>query len=154
MHPPQIAQVAAEAGTPVLVFSLVITGTIIALLLALVAWFAKARVKSRQRYEELMERRLSSGANTMHNLNISVEQLQTKFVEAIGKLLERKDFAAYCQEHSREHDRLDDKLSDTKKQHAELKQSIAEVGVRVESGLAAMTDLLAKLVKIEDRGDN
>jgi hypothetical protein len=84
MHP-QIAQVAADAGTPVLVFSLVITGTIIALLLALVAWFAKARVKSRQRYEELMERRLSSGANTMHNLNISVEQLQTKFVEAIGR---------------------------------------------------------------------
>lgn len=150
MHP-NVVGAAAAVGTPMLVFSLAVSGAIIAVLLALVAWFAKARVKGRQRYEELLEKRLSSGADTMHKLNISVEQLYTKFVEAMGELLPTKAFDAYRKEHHQEHDRLDDKLASTREQHAELKQSIAEVGVRVESGLAAMTDLLAKLVKIEDR---
>lgn len=134
---------AASGGNPLLIFSLAVSGVVIFVLLALVVWFAKARMKARQLYEGTLEKRLASGAETMQNLKIAVEQLQTKFVENLTGLMQREDFEGYRTEHNREHDRLDDKLADVRERYAELAQ-------RVDAGLKSMSSMLSKLVQIRE----
>ncbi len=58
-----VVSAAVAGGESMLVFSLAVAGAIIVLLLAMVIWFAKDRVKARRLYEETLEKRLSSGAD-------------------------------------------------------------------------------------------
>lgn len=148
-----VVSAATTGGTPLLIFSLAVAGIVIVLLLALVVWFAKSRIKARQQYEATLEKRLSSGASTMQTMKLSIEQLQTKFVESMHKLLDRNDFKDYVRDHSDDHDKLDDKLADTRERYMELKQSIAEMDAKMEARLAFMTDLLSKLVKLGHQED-
>jgi predicted nuclease with TOPRIM domain len=138
-----VVDAATTGGTPLLIFSLAAAGLIITVLMGLVIWFVKDRVKSRRQYEDLLEKRLSSGAETMQNLKLSVEQLQTKFVEHLGALLKREDFNSYTREHDREHNRLDDKVADVRERYGKLAE-------RLESSVKSMSRMLAKLIKVNN----
>lgn len=144
-----VVDAAASGGNALLVFSLAVAGAIVLLLLGLVAWFVKDRVQSRKRYEELLEKRLAAGADTMHNLKLAVEKMQTKFVESIGQLLSEEKFDSYCREHRSEHDRLEERIAILRESHAELKQDIRAVGTQVDASMKSVSGLLSKIVKVE-----
>lgn len=144
-----VVDAATSGGDALMVFSLAVAGALIALLLGLVAWFTKDRVNSRKRYEELLEKRLSAGADTMQNLKVAVEKIQTKFVEAIGALLSEEKFDGYCKEHRAEHDRLEERIAILRESHAELKQDIRAVGTQVDASMKSVSGLLSKIVKVE-----
>lgn len=138
-----IVKAAANGGPQLLIFSLSVASVVIVVLIGVLVWFVKDRVKARRRYEELLEKRLASGSATMQNLKLSVEQLQTKFIEHLGTMLKRSDFNDYRKEHNREHDRLDDKVADIRERYAELAQ-------RVDAGIRSMSNMLSKLVKVNN----
>lgn len=144
-----VTTAAASGGQPMLIFALAVAGAIVVLLLGIVGWFARDRVQSRKRYEELLEKRLSAGADTMQNLKIAVEQIQTKFVEAIGKLLSEEKFYAYTKEHRSDHERLDERISALRESHAELKQDIRAVGIQVDASMKTVSGLLSKIVRVD-----
>lgn len=149
-----VVSAAASGGNELLVFALAVAGAILLLLLGLVGWFAKDRVNSRKRYEELLEKRLSAGADTMQNLKVAVEKIQTKFVEAMGALLSEEKFDSYCREHRAEHDRLEERIAILRESHAELKQDIRAVGTQVDASMKSVSGLLSKIVKVEPSSES
>jgi len=146
---PDVVAAAAAGGEAVLIFALSAAGVIIVSLLGLVGWFARSRIKSRERYEETLEKRLAAGAKTMEALKISFEQLQTKFVEAMGDLLKESAFGEYRREHKVDHDRLEERMTALREAHAELRQDILGVGVKVDSSVQAMSHLVSRMVELK-----
>jgi len=138
-----LVDAAAKGGDSLLVLALAVAGVVISVLFVIVVWLVKDRLAATRRRDDTLEKRLSAGAQTMESLKISVEQLQTKFVELIGELMKRDDFESYRKEHTREHDRLDDKVSDVRERQVELTQ-------RVETSLKSMTSMLSKLVSLNN----
>ena len=115
-------------------------------LLAIVFWMAKDRMKARKQYEATLEKRLSSGADTMNRIRLAVEQLQTKFVEHLGEMMKRTDFDAYRTEHNKEHDNLENKVSEVKDRLSEVRERAGGLGERLDGSIAAMSGMLATLL--------
>jgi hypothetical protein len=139
-----VVNAAAQGGTPVLILSLSVAGVLIVLLLGLAGWLVRDRLKSRARYEELLEKRLSDGAQTMRALKDEIAQLSHNFLSQLGKAITEEKFDAYCHGHETEHTDLDRRVEGLKDLNHELRESM--VGMR--ASLDAFNRILAQLVEV------
>ena len=94
------------------VFALSVAGAIIILLLGVVGWLLRARVQARERYEALLEKRLTAGAETMGTLRDQISNLGNQFIQELAKMLTQEAFDSYCRSHEVEHNTLDRRLDD------------------------------------------
>lgn len=142
-----MTEAAVAGGTATLVLALTIAGAVITLLLAVLVFFVRDKIRQRKQYEDNLEKRLSGGTETMKelaqsiaSLRISIESVQREYVDRLSKLVTAERFDAYCRDHDRIHDRLEGRLVDLTDQHSALVQ-------RVELGIKGMSNSLAKLVE-------
>lgn len=125
-----------------------VAGVLIVGLCSVLWWFVRDRMKARERKEDLLERRLSSGAQTMQSISSEIKNIQTMQVQQAADFVRKQDFNGYKKEHDDQHKALDKKLDAMRAGQGELKSALAQMGARVESGLKSMTDMLAKVVTI------
>jgi len=131
-------------GDPMLVLGISVAGFVIVGLLGVVGWLVRSRFKSRERYEELLEKRLADGAQTMRALKDEIATLTTNFITQLGKAITEEKFDAYCHGHETEHNDLDRRVEGLKDLNHELRESM--VGMR--ASLDAFNRILAQLVEI------
>ncbi len=65
----------------VLVFVLSVAGVLIAGLFMLLWWFVRDRMRQRDKKEDLLDKRLGAGSETMQRMTSRIEQMQTNQVE-------------------------------------------------------------------------
>jgi len=124
-------------------------GATILLLLAVVAWFVKDRLRKSEKKDDALERRLGSGSEAMERIRIAIERLQTSQVEASTKLLSLTQFDEYRKEHGDTHKDLDARITELCSGQDDLRRDITGVGDRIEGKIEAMSDLLSKKVTVE-----
>ena len=124
-------------------------GATILLLLAVVAWFVKDRLRKSEKKDDALERRLGSGSEAMERIRIAIERLQTSQVEASTKLLSLTQFDEYRKEHGDTHKDLDARITELCSGQDDLRRDITRVGERIEGKIEAMADLLSKKVTVD-----
>jgi len=144
-----VVDAAASGGDSVLVLSLSVAGVVIVLLVAVLAWLLKDRLRARQRYEELLEKRLSSGSETMHQLRIQIEQMQATFLEQLAQMASNDKVDDYIKTHSEKHDTIDRRFDNMKDIHHELSERMTALTQKVETGLESMTKMLGQILEVK-----
>jgi len=140
-----VTSAAATGGVPMLVFALSVAGALILMLVGVVGWMFKSRVKSRERYEELLEKRLADGAVTMRALKDEIAQLSNNFLNQLGKALPAEKFDAYQASHEVVHEAVDRRMDELKDLNNDLKVSMA--GLRAT--MDALNRILARIVDVD-----
>jgi Tfp pilus assembly protein PilN len=141
-----------NGGITTLLFS--VAGVLILGLCSILWWFIRDRMKTRERKEDLLERRLSSGAQTMQSIATEVKNIQTMQIKQAADYVLRQDFNGYRKEQEEKLEKLWRNLDEMKIGQGDLKTALAQMGTRLESGMKSMADMLAKVIKIPtDPGD-
>jgi uncharacterized protein HemX len=135
-----------NGGITTLLFS--VAGVLILGLCSVLWWFIRDRMKTRERKEDLLERRLSSGAQTMQSIATEVKNIQTMQIKQAADYVLRRDFNGYRKEQEEKLEKLWRNLDEMKTGQGDLKTALAQMGARLESGMKSMTDMLAKVVTI------
>jgi len=143
------ANIAAEGGLPLLIFSLIISGVIIFVLASLLWWFTKERIHARHRLDEARERRLANGAETMQRLKLEIEQLHKTFLDALAQFISVPQFSEYRRGHEAEHNDIKKQMELIRESQYEMVSEIRGVGARVEGSLKSVSGLLSQLVEIK-----
>lgn len=122
----------------------------IVMLLTTCAWLLKDRMRKAEKKEDLLEKRLSSGSETMHRLLMSLERLQASQVDARARLLSTEAFGAWEKEHVVEHQEMSKDMAKLNEGQTDLRVEIAGLGERIEGKLSAMSSLMAKKIEVRD----
>ena len=136
-----------DTGTSTLLLST--CGATILLLLAIVAWLIKDRLRKSEKKDDLLEKRLSAGSETMHQITVTLKDLQAAQVNASATLLSLTQFDEYRREHGKTHSNLDEQIKRICASQDDLHLEIKGVGDRIEGKIEAMSDLLSKKVTVE-----
>lgn len=138
----------------VLTFVLAIAGTLIFALSALLWWFIRDRMKQRGKKEDLLDKRLASGSETMQRMTSRIEQMQNNQVEQFAKVVPQEIFEKYCVAHKEDHIVLDRRVEQLHQGQAAVQNEVRAFGAKLEAGIDTMTGLLSKIVTIPtDPGD-
>ena len=135
-------------SSSVLIFVLSIAGALIAALGTILWWFIRERMKAREQKEDTLERRLSSGSETMQRITTRIEALQNNQVEQFAKVVPQATFENYCATHKEDHKELDKRVHELRKGQDAVKDEVRGFGNKLDTGLGTITDLLAKVTTI------
>ena len=144
-----VVQAAVDSGPATLIFTLTVAGIIISVLLGVVIYFVRERVKSRQRYEEVLEKRLSSGSETMQQLKVDLEKLHSVFIEYFARVVSEIDFKEYKREHKEEHCKLEKEIDGVRTSFYELKEGLTSIDQKMDAKFESLNNIMKTLV---DRG--
>ena len=139
-----VVDAAAKGGEPLLTFALAVATAVILLLLAIVGMLVRRQTKARERYEALLEKRLSDGATTMRALKDEIQQLGATFMTQLGRTVTEERFSSYCQGHETEHTDLEHRLESVKDLHQDMRETVAEL----RASMGALNRILARLVEL------
>lgn len=111
----KLAQQVASSGDQALIYVVIAVGGALILVLASLLWyFIRARMLAKDRRDELLEKRLSSGAEAMQRVGQEVTSLQKQlndyrkeYYETVSKLLEKSEFREYKRDHEKVHATLE-----------------------------------------------
>ncbi len=133
----------------VLYFVLGIAGVLITALFGLLWWFIRDRMRQKEKKENLLDKRLSSGSETMQRMTSRIEQMQNNQVEQLAKVVGRDTFDSYCDEHKEDHRALDETVGELRKGQEAVRDDVKAFGTKLTTGIETMTGLLGKVVTIQ-----
>lgn len=96
-------------------------------------------MKSQERFQDTLEKRLQAGAEKM-------AQQEHRMREIVMTHLPAQEFRAYCEKHEQEHQRIASLLDDLKTGQVQVVASVEALGSRMEDNMRNVSGLLAKLV--------
>jgi len=131
----KMAQQVANSGDVALIYVVIaVSAGIIVVLTTLVWFFIRARMSARDRREELLEKRLSSGAEAMQRISQEVVSLQKQlndyrkeYYETVSKLMEKSEFREYKRDHEKSHEMLNNIMGQITKTGEHQERMIEEV---------------------------
>ena len=132
----------------VLIFVLSLAGALISALCFLLWYFIRERMKQRDKKEDLLDKRLSSGSETMQRMTARIEQMQNNQVEQFAKVVPQATFENYCNAHKEDHKQLDDRVEELRRGQEAVRDDVRGFGTKLDAGLGTMTTMLAKIVTI------
>jgi len=125
-------------------FALAVAGALILILLSIIAWFARSRVKARERYEELLEKRLQAGTQTMGALKSEISDMQSRFLVEFAKVVTEAKFDSYCHGHEVVHAELNHKIDGLRELQQEWRESLTETKAYTQ----ALNKILAQMIEV------
>lgn len=128
-------------------FVLGIAGVLVLVLGSVLWWFIRDHMRAREKREDLLEKRLSSGSETMQRITAQLDTIQTRQVQQAAEFLRVDTFKKYCE-------KQDKVIDEVQTQMQEQGQILAGMAKRIDTGIETMTNLLARVVTIPtDPGD-
>lgn len=101
-------------------------------------------MKSQERFQDTLEKRLQAGAEKM-------AQQEHRMREIVMTHLPAQEFRAYCDNHEQEHARITSALDDLRTGQVQVVASVEALGKRVDDGMHHVSGLLAKLVDLKNQ---
>lgn len=128
-------------------FILGIAGVVLLVLGSVLWWFIRDHMRAREKREDLLEKRLSSGSETMQRIAAQLDNIQTRQVAQAAEFVRVDTFEEYCT-------KQDKVIYTVQEQMREQGQILAGMARRIDTGIETMTNLLARIVTIPtDPGD-
>ena len=132
----------------ILVFILSIAGVLITGLLMLLWFFVRERMRQKEKTEDLLNKRLGAGSETMNRMIARIEVMQNNQVEQFAKVVPQETFENYRVTHKEDHTILDRRIEQLHQGQADVQNEVLAFGAKLEAGIDTMTGLLSKIVTI------
>jgi len=132
---------AAQGGTPLLTFALVVAAIVIFILGSLVWWFLKERI-------QMTHRRLNAGNERFEKLEEKADRVEDSTIEIRADYIHKKD----CQEYRDRRDQVVDKLNRTlernEERFGELDKKLSGMCGEVRQGFKTVNQMLSSMVSV------
>lgn len=129
-----------------LTFALSVAGALI-LLLGSVIWFVV------KRFITTLDKRLSSGSETMQRIQIAIERMQQSTLEQSTRLMSCTQFEQYVSAHGKAHQDLEKEVSGIKDIQRDIQDGMNILGSKVDLIPQTISRMLAGVVTIGE-GDS
>ena len=135
-------------SSEVLIFVLSISGALIVGLAVLLWWFIRERMAQREKQQDLLDKRLGAGSETMQRMTARIEQMQGVQISQFATVVHQEKFDGYLEEHKVDHKEIDNRIETIHHGQDRIRDEVREVGARLDAGMSTMTGLLSKIVVI------
>jgi methyl-accepting chemotaxis protein len=152
-------------AAPWVVFAFLVATVIVGLLFRFVVWYARQqlakidvyadrltsvnqRLDARDRADDLLERRLEAGAESMREIKQQLETTRTMVIDLTSNYTRVAEYERYRHDHDERHREIDGRLTAIEAATNKLVGRIEAIGDRVESSLADFRGVLAKYVHV------
>jgi len=132
----------------ILIFILSVSGALIVGLAVLLWWFIRERMAQREKKEDLLDKRLGAGSETMQRMTARIEQMQGAQLSQFATVVHQEKFDGYLEEHKVDHKEIDNRIDAIHQGQDKIHDEVQSIGVRLDAGMDTMTGLLGKIVVI------
>lgn len=131
---------AASSGS-LTTFALALLGISLGASIAMIVWLVRARMSSRERYDETLEKRLQAGAKKMEGLERDLRTMQIQCVELAARTVTSDQCSDQRKEIRTSIDRLSEGIGETK-------ELVMRMEGRADEGFRQVSRLLGGLIRV------
>jgi hypothetical protein len=106
------------------------------------------RLDARDRADDVLERRLAAGADSMNEHKKSIQKMQEVFVDFAAKFVPHATFESFQKKVEAKQEDQERKIQRLHEGQNEIRMEIRGIGSKVEQGLKTISDLLAPHVHV------
>jgi hypothetical protein len=106
------------------------------------------RLDARDRADDVLERRLAAGADSMNEHKKSIQKMQEVFVDFAAKFVPHATIESFQKKVEAKQEDQERKIQRLHEGQNEIRMEIRGIGSKVEQGLKTISDLLAPHVHV------
>lgn len=144
----------SAASGNLLVFALAVAGSLIGVLVVVVVFFVRLRVKDAGKEKDILERRLAAGAVKMERLETDLHSLNRDVQKRVYEgFVTKTTFERAQKETTHRIEAVEHKIESIRQGQTEALVSLAQIQSRVDAGFKHVTSLLAQKIEIKNSKD-